>query len=320
MTDIFIRDATLLDCAVLDPLRGVRGASWHVDIRWSGNVGEDGMLLDFSEAKRVAKGAIDAAFDHRLLASVEQGTAYQEQATGSRRVALGGTYLIDEVRHPFALDTYAASVALLPADAMDALAQETPSLEALAELVGAAVQAASPEQVTRVQVTLRPSRAETRPNAFAYTHSLPRHCGNCQRFHGHSNCIEVLRAGEFDTELSTRAARLARDRFFVRESYVTECETRPEELAGIAGRLPRGRWACAAGLVAETAQLDFVSWTGDQGSVRAILPRTAVVRLPGEASIENMARRLFDELGLGASREAHELRAYEGLAKGAIVR
>ena len=69
ISKIFIRNVTVLDCAVWRLKEGPVGQSWSVDVEFHGETDHEGVVLDFSAAKKQAKEAIDEHFDHRLLIS-----------------------------------------------------------------------------------------------------------------------------------------------------------------------------------------------------------------------------------------------------------
>jgi 6-pyruvoyl-tetrahydropterin synthase len=75
-SSIFVRQATILDCAVMHPTRGPIGQSWWVDVEWQGELDSEGVVFDFGLAKKSAKKAIDDHFDHRLLVERQTKTVH----------------------------------------------------------------------------------------------------------------------------------------------------------------------------------------------------------------------------------------------------
>ncbi len=295
---IFVRNATVLDCAVLDPVCGPRGRSWYVDVQWRGSLDDERVVFDFAHAKKNAKAVVDELFDHRLLAPQSLVTEC------GPRLVLRSPFLLPEhesstgeasrVAGRFLLDTYPTAIYVLPDEVvMAALAGD---LVPLSFVIADAIKKRAPGNVDEVRVTLRGHELNASPHHFSYTHSLRQHAGNCQRFHGHANVVEVFDAqGRLDAEASCRAARLLDGRYLVSPHYV-------EALPSPSTRLEESSVS--------------IRYHGSQGEVRAVVPRAALLLLPDESSIENISLFLHKELGLPPDWEVH---AYEGLAKGAVA-
>jgi 6-pyruvoyl-tetrahydropterin synthase len=277
LSQIFIRQVTLLDCALLNPSRGPEGRSWYVDVAWQGHVDADGVVFDFGLAKKSAKATIDAWFDHRLLVEQTLVSSKKGRCTVESHFKTGR----------FLLDTYPDALALLPEGTLQAL-WEKEDLGPLCAVLAGAIASNGPENVTQVKVTLRENEDRHKPHYFHYTHSLRNHFGNCQRFHGHSNIVEVFDPeGNFNLEESQRARNFLHGKYLVSPEYVEQM----------------------------TEHQAHVSYQGSQGTVRLSLPQERLLLLKEESSIENICEHLNQELKLAPGWQVF---AYEGLSKGAI--
>ena len=67
MRTLFVDNLTVIDCSVLDPVVGLTGASWIVDLELSGKLDGESMLIDFGLIKKQAKQLIDDLVDHKLV-------------------------------------------------------------------------------------------------------------------------------------------------------------------------------------------------------------------------------------------------------------
>ena len=298
VSKIFIRNATVLDCAVWHPILGPIGRSWNVDLEWQGTLDAEGVVMDFSQAKKLAKQVVDTFFDHRLLIS----TKHARVTSNGRNVCRPSKLCRPENR--FFLDTYEESLCLLPADVFDALCNENkmPFESFLAE----SIRNAGPQNVTKVKVTLNEHPEADSKRYFNYLHSLKLHTGNCQRFHGHSNTVEIYENGTLNPLLSGQIANQLNGKYLVSEDYLCLFES------------------IDTGLYAEeinanemnTEQYQWIRYTGTQGVVVACVPKERLLVMDGESTIENISAWVHRVCFSAA--EKISIRAFEGLNKGAI--
>ena len=305
---IFVRNVTILDCALLHKTVGPRGRSWHVDIIWEGETDANGIVFDFSLAKKAAKEAIDSLFDHRLVVPASCVTAL-----GNNRSLVRSAYSLrsefESARKSapecaFALNTYSSALAIVPDAALDSLSADNDSLE-FAHVLAQAVHKNSPSNISKVLVHLRDHEEYGKSQFFSYTHSLKYHFGNCQRFHGHSNIVEVFTNAKPDVEAAEKLAESLNARYLVPPCYLVQ-DPQGEHFAQMFRLCPE--------LLIRT-DLSFVSYEGSQGQVALALPTAAVILMESESTIENIAQFAHTH----AQLEAHQtVVAYEGLAKGSM--
>lgn len=164
---LFVEHVTHIDCGVLDPDQGLRGATWLVDATLTGQRGDDGMLFDFGPAKKLLKARIDALVDHRLLVPLRAPGLSSEGQT-LRFTTTGGDCL-----------RYTG-----PGSAVTRLDMPRIDAEPLAGWLEGRVFEQLPDNVGALELTLR-AEAIDGP-MYDYTHGLRGHDGNCQRLaHGH---------------------------------------------------------------------------------------------------------------------------------------
>lgn len=157
----------------------------------------------------------------------------------------------------------------------------------LRELIGATLPAA----VREVRVTLRGEAIE---GAFYhYVHGLKKHDGACQRIaHGHRSRVEVRLEGVRDPELEMDVARRWLDIY----------------LASAEDRLARGNGRVRYGYDAQ------------EGRYELALPETRCEELDSDSTVECIASALAQRLAPRRPGRLVEVRAYEGVMKGAVAR
>ena len=303
---IFVRNVTVLDCAVLFPDVGPRGRSWHVDVEWTGTTDNEGVVVDFGTAKKLAKSHIDQFYDHRLWVNSQCFIK-----NDSDRIIVKSNCNSDDFNGVFALSAPLSAVTVIENSSLSALSFEDnlPDLgtEGVANQIAKTLLAVSPKNVSAIKVTLRTTDDAKGTHRFAYTHSLKQHDGNCQRFHGHSNIVEIFQNNKFSPLLSEQCASQLKNRYLINRSYIQENPATDAFLLELVASL-KG--------IDVTNDHAFVRYDGNQGEVAIIVPRKMVCLLPEESTIENIANFMHTLMNL--SETSHKVFAYEGLAKGSV--
>ncbi|NBO37307.1 hypothetical protein EBU99_01855 [bacterium] len=295
---IFIRQVTVLDCAIWDLREGPLGRSWNVDVEFHGSTDDEGVVVDFSQAKKLAKSVIDDEFDHRLLIAPE----FLVPSTEGRVICLPS--LQTKTGNRFSLETYEKSLAVLPLLVFQELVESaTCKLE---ESISSAIHAKCPKNIKAVKIKLDPQWTKNQKNYFNYLHSLRLHTGNCQRFHGHSNIVEVYEAGRLNESLSSHVASSLDSQYLLCKEYLKEPSTRIKE-------------KCQNeihGYELTDSSHTWISYEGTQGEVNVRVPSSRLKILDDESTIENISRWIHKHFFNSATEI--EVRGYEGLLKGAL--
>lgn len=300
---IYVENATMLDCAVLFDGQGPLGCSWFVDVFWEGSLQHDGVILDFSEARRTSKHTIDAEFDHRLLVHPRHVI---QQAQG--RTLIAAPWTVKGANQWFVLEAPDSSIRILPAETHAALEQG--DTKHLAGDLARAVQLASSENISSVKTRLRSMPFDTLANAYRYTHSLKCHRGNCQRFHGHGGLLEARNSAEERIpELETCLKDVLFGKYVIARNYLASANDQSAIISRLKGVL------ASFGSSAETHQL--FTYEGTQGEFAVAVPHGQALLLPEESTIENIAAYLRS-WAVENGFPAVEVQASEGLQKGAI--
>ncbi|MEN8212767.1 MAG: 6-carboxytetrahydropterin synthase [Pseudomonadota bacterium] len=198
MTTLFVKGLTVLDFSYLHHARGLLGESWSLDITLTGDLDQQGMVLDFAAVKRQVKTLVDLEFDHKLIVPVKASavTINQQQEHCTLRFDYGTPQACIEHHSP------ASALCLLPADSV------TP--ESVAAAITASLSKEMPANVSHLKISLSPEQIEG--PCYHYSHGLKHHQGNCQRIaHGHRSRIEIRRDGHRSHRLETLWAEKWRD-------------------------------------------------------------------------------------------------------------
>jgi 6-pyruvoyl-tetrahydropterin synthase len=279
---LFLRDFTVLDCALLDPELGLLGESLHVSAELTGDLDEKGFIFDFGPAKKTLKRVVDDEMDHRLVVPSECASIRRSGI----RLEYGDGLAYES-----------------PAEALVVIEGAALTLEALSDYLAAACLRALPKNVSAVKIELRAeARFETEPN-FRYTHGLRLHDGNCQRlFHGHRNPLEVWIDGRRSLRHEHWLSREWENVHFAHVDTVANLD----ELD-----LPLGRRLKDHPGIAE------IEYSAPQGRFWGRLPTSRIVLMETEPSIENIARLGCELVRSQGVNGALRVVAYEGLNKGA---
>lgn len=271
---LFVEHVTHIDCGVLDPDAGLRGATWLVDATLTGGCDDNGMLFDFGPAKKQLKTEIDRLVDHRLLVPAR---APNTTIDGDR---IEFTTRAGDHYHYSGPDS---AVTVFDAEAIEP--------QALARWLEARVALSMPANVEALSLGLR-AEAITGP-AYDYTHGLAAHDGNCQRLaHGHRCRLAVAIDGVQRADLAHAWAQAWQGVFIGNRGDLTTP--------------PGGQ------------RLGF-GYTAAQGQFALDIAAERCVLLDGPPTVENIADHIAAELAARHPGSQVEVRAYEGVGKGAIA-
>lgn len=209
MSTLFVRGLTVVDFSYLHPTRGLLGESWSLDISLTGDLDQQGMVLDFSDVKRQVKQLVDLAFDHKLIIPVRSSavTLTQHQGRCSVLFKYGDRARIEH-------NSPASALCLLPA--------QNVTRETVAAAITDSLLQEIPSNVSQLEIKLSPEHIEG--SFYHYSHGLKHHSGNCQRIaHGHRSKIEIRRNGARDFKLERDWAATWRDIYIgCREDLISE--------------------------------------------------------------------------------------------------
>ena len=293
---LFYQNVTVLDYAYLDDHLGVVGNSLKVHVEFIGETDEEGVLYDFSYAKKKVKEIIDRDCDHRLV--IPSGVAKRE----GERVEFDYTYgLYDEKL------TYDC-----PEEGVCEIPSKHVSYENLKTYLEEIILKDMPKNVVSISLKLEEENLGENKPIYHYTHGLKDHYGNCQRlYHGHRNSVDIKVNGKERRDLEEKLSREVLNsnvHFALWENVVNK-----DEVLKLSGdSLPEGRYS-------ELPVVE-IKYTSSQGEFIGSLPGRAVYFMQDESTVENLsihfARWVKSQV---SEHDIVQVRAYEGVAKGSIT-
>ena len=281
MPALFVDQLTVIDFAFFDPVRGIVGESWIVDLVLEGELDDQGMVFDFGDVKKRIKQAIDATLDHKFAVPAE----YTELS-----VTKDGGLLTLEMRDKqgrfYRHQSPGQAVAMVPA--------ETVTRESALPILHEACSKVVPDNVKKIFLNLRTE--DIHGDYYHYAHGLKKHLGDCQRIaHGHRSQIHIFENGERNKNLETYWCELWRD------IYIGTAEDLQKDFED------------------DGVQYFEFSYQSEQGEFSLVLPAESCHIMEQDSTVELIAQHIVDQLKEKHPKSQIEVRAFEGVNKGAIA-
>jgi len=282
MSALFVKHLTVLDFSYVHPERGILGESWIVDVELHGDLDDQGMVFDFGHVKRQVRDAVESLFDHKLVVP-KSLPGLQVQRQGDQ-LDLQWQDLAGRTFHH-----------LSPSEGVELVDAAEVTPDTLVDQLQQTALAAVPSNVKKVVIELR---TEDISGAFYhYSHGLKKHDGNCQRIaHGHRSRLKILRNGKRDPLLEKAWALKWKDIYI---------GTRADLIRQFS---ERGVDYCHFGYDAR------------QGRFELTLPAAHVYLIDTDSTVEYLADHIVTSLKHDDPEHDFEVRAFEGVMKGALAR
>lgn len=281
MPALFVDQLTVIDFAFFDPVRGIVGESWIVDLVLEGELDEQGMVFDFGDVKKRIKQAIDATLDHKFAVPSQ----YSEMS-----ITKDGDKLTLEMRDKQGRFYQHQS----PSQAVALINSESITRESALPLLQDACSKVVPDNVKKIFLNLRTEQISG--DYYHYAHGLKKHLGDCQRIaHGHRSQIHIFENGERNKQLEAYWCELWRD------IYIGTAEDLQKDFED------------------DGNQYFEFAYRSEQGEFSLVIPSERCHIMEQDSTVELIAQHIVDQLKEKHPKSAIEVRAFEGVNKGAIA-
>ena len=274
---LFVENLTNVDFSFLHPGRGLIGETWLASIELTGELDEQGMVLDFARVKSMVRDYLDKHIDHRLL--IPDQSPHLRLRRGESALELSWSYADKQIQ------------SRCPHQAVTNVNAEVITTESVADWCVEQLMPQFPATVRKIALTFSPEHLDG--PYYHYSHGLKKHLGNCQRIaHGHRSRILIWRNGE----LNLQDMRQWSDRW--RDIYL-----------GTADDQVKTRSASNIGF----------RYRAQQGEFYLEIPAAQCYVIDTDTTVECIAQHIAMQLKQQNPQDTFKVKAFEGLAKGAIV-
>ncbi len=279
---LFVDNLTNVDFSFLDPQRGLLGETWLANVELDGALDEQGMVCDFGVVKKTLRHWLDDELDHRLAVPVRSpNLVISEDAD---YISLSWSYgLPGERAETLTCRAPRQAIALVDTDLI------TP--ESTAQWCISQLMPQFPSSLQRLNLSFGLETIEG--SAYQYSHGLKKHAGNCQRIaHGHRSRIEIWENGQRSEAMEADWAERWRDIYIGSEADVVGSDDR---------------------------HLGF-AYRAEQGDFDLNMPRGNCYLIDSDTTVELLAMHIAQTLKAEHPNSDIDVRAYEGIGKGAQIK
>lgn len=277
---LFVDKLTNSDFSYLDAERGLLGETWLSHVELGGQLDDQGMICDFGIVKSTTRNFLDDLIDHRLLVPAKAPNLHITQAGDNSELS-------------WALADGATIQHRSPNQCITLVDADRITPESVASWCEDRLRERLPASITHLK--LRFTTEEIPGPWYQYSHGLKKHAGKCQRIaHGHRSKIEIQRNGQAAPDLEAQWAEILRDSYIATRADLQSGTDIPEDY------------------------LRF-GYQSEEGHFSLQLPQRYCHLMDSDSTVEQIAVHITDSIKRQEPDSTITVKAYEGLAKGALV-
>ena len=281
MQSLFVNNLTVIDFAYFHPERGIVGESLILDVELFGELNDEGMLFDFSFVKKRIKSCVDSLVDHKFLVARQLSGLTIEESPQQLHLTMK-TSDGNSFEH------------VSPHQAVFFVDSDQVTPEAIAKSIRAEIKSILPDNVTRLDLSLRCETIEG--ELYHYSHGLKKHFGDCQRIaHGHRSMIEVWENEQVSQRWAQFIATEWKDIYLATEEDIKTSTS----IDGV------DYWV--------------FEYHANQGLFQLTIAKHRCYLIETDTTVELIADYLAKWLKKQTPQSTFKVKAYEGVDKGAIV-
>lgn len=279
---LFVDNLTNVDFSYLHPERGMLGETWLANVQLEGALDEQGMVCDFGLVKKTLRNWLDKELDHRLAVPAQSPNLVISE--NAEYISLSWSYgKPGERQETISCRAPRQAIALINSDVI--------SPESTAQWCIEQLLPHFPSTLQQLKLQFAPEDIEG--IFYHYSHGLKKHAGNCQRIaHGHRSRIEIRENGTRSSALEADWSERWRDIYIGSE----------DDLVG-----------------SDNLHLGF-AYRAAQGEFDLNMPRSSCYMIETDTTVELLAAHIAQTLKAENPDSDIEVRAFEGIGKGAKVK
>lgn len=325
MIKIFLENVSAFDFAFLQKDSIPVGKSFFVNVAFEGTLNTNGMLIDFSEAKKIIKQRL-LKFDHKLLVS-RVNVKYKKKSHVIIVSKTTSQNSAEAQENFFAIYAKSTWIKVIPQKILNALNKE--DFTFFENFLSKQISAFMPKNIKAISIKLTENKENIYTgNYFNYTHTICNHNGHCQRFHGHSAKLSVFQNNILNPDLTAYLAHRMSGLYIASNKYICAIDSPSVHIKQIID--------CALDpkdfeLIKKT--LYAIEYSGSDGDVAILISKHLCILLKNESTIENITQYVYENARLNleqssnlpykqahsSNEQAIKVCMYEGLTKGAMI-